>query len=300
MALNHRIVTSVALSVAFLLAGCGGGGQGTEPAVTVVPGAPASAVAAPAPAPTSAPASTATAGTDAEAEAARRASAPLPRLDLSDMGLWHWNGKWHASEWGNNFSQIPYKYDHIVQRMNGDTVFTLDAAGAPELQALNGTPSQLSGLWEADVTLPKLKDGLVVAPLWLYDQASRDEIDFEYAGRRGLDVTMHVNVNGQMHRDSVRLFAGSDMSGQRHRFGIRVDQKAGTIEMYFDGRLVHRWRRSDMGAVFVSRPVKPWISMWAANPNDGGFNYWLGQWQGLAPNEKLTMTVHGYNYTGGL
>lgn len=220
---------------------------------------------------------------------------PLPRLNFSDMALWNWNGKWHASEWGNWQGPIPWKYDHIVQAANGDTYFKLDNAGAPELQAMNGTASLTQGLWEADVTLPALKEGLVVAPLWLYDSESRDEIDFEYAGRRGLDVSMHVNVNGSMQRNTVRLFAGRDMSGQRHRFGIKMDQKKGFVEMYLDGERVHRWDRSTAKA-FVSRPLKPWIEMWAANPNDAGYVSWVGKWTGLAPNQTLTMTVHGYGY----
>lgn len=223
-------------------------------------------------------------------------TATLKPLDLSDMKLWNWNGKWMASEWANASGPIAWKYNHITQLNRADTTFRLDAAGAPQLQALNGTAANASGLWETDVTLPKLKDGLIVAPLWLYDAASADEIDFEFAGRYGLDVSLHAKLNGVMRKDTVRLFAGIDMSNQRKRLGIAVDQKAGVIAMYVDGRLVHRWNRSAL-AFFVSRPLRPWIEMWPASPTNSGFVQWAGKWPGLATGETLSMTVHGFGYT---
>ena len=222
--------------------------------------------------------------------------AALPPLDLSDMRLWNWSGKWMASEWGNPMSPLPWKFDHVQQPSGGDTYFTLDAAGAPELQSQGGTPTYTRGLWETDVTAPTLMDGLVTAPLWLYDQASGDEVDFEYAGRKGLDVTLHASVNGQMQQNTVRLFAGRDLSNERHRFGIKVDEAAGYVEMYVDGLLVQRWT-STTSAVFPTHALRPIISMWAADPTNAGFVYWVGQWPGLQPNQSLVMTVHGYAYT---
>ncbi len=230
------------------------------------------------------------------ASAAPLITATLKPLDLSDMKLWNWNGKWMASEWANASGPIPWKYNHITQVNRADTIFRLDAAGAPQLQALNGTAANASGLWEVDVTLPKLKDGLIVAPLWLYDATSADEIDFEFAGRYGLDVSLHSKLNGVMCKDTVRLFAGIDMSNQRRRFGINVDQKAGAITMYVDGRQVHRWNRRVL-AFFVSKPLRPFIEMWPASPTNSGFVQWAGKWPGLATGETLSMTVHGYGYT---
>ncbi len=257
--------------------------------VTVVTGATANP---PAPTPTPTPKATPT-----PAPVPVPVVAALPPLDLSDMRLWNWSGKWHASEWGNGMSPLPWKYDHVSQPAGKDTAFTLDAAGAPELQAMGGTPVYTHGLWETEVTLPKLKDGLVVAPLWLWDSNSSDEIDFEFVGRKGLDVTLHAPLNGQMQQNTVRLFAGRDMSGERHRFGIKADAAAGWVEMYLDGQRVQRWDRGSM-AFFISHPLKPMISMWAADPNNAGFVSWTGKWPGLATGETLTMTVHGYKYTG--
>ncbi|WP_375396531.1 family 16 glycosylhydrolase [uncultured Sphingomonas sp.] len=219
--------------------------------------------------------------------------AKLAPLDLSDMWLWHWDGKWMGSEWDNGNSPIPWRYNHISQPNGGDTYLTLDAGGSPQLQALNGTPAYSRGLWEADVTVPKLRDGVVVAPLWLYDPASRDEIDFEFPGRGGIDVTMHAYVNGVHQQIATRLYDGQDLSGQRHRFGIKVDEAAGYVEMYIDGKLVKRWDRKDM-TFFVSHPVKPLIEMWAGTSY---FSQWAGRFGGFGAGESMTMTVHGYGYT---
>jgi hypothetical protein len=241
-----------------------------------------------------------------EAEAAARAAAAatpklvlkkLAPLNLSDMRLWNWKGVWHASEWDHEFSTIPWRYNHIKQASNGDTSFVLDKTGAPELQGQGGTPAQSRGLWETDVTLPKLRDGMVVAPLWLYDQTSRDEIDFELAGRKGLDVSMHTYLNGKHQQVTTRLFAGTDLSGRRMRFAIKMDQALGYVEMYVDGTRVHRWDRSKMSS-FVAKPLKPVIEMWGSNPKNSGFVAWLGSWTGFAKNEAPSvMVVHGYGYT---
>ncbi|WP_425228662.1 family 16 glycosylhydrolase [Sphingomonas sp.] len=233
---------------------------------------------------------------DADAAALRRAVAPLPPLNLTDMRLWNYAGRWHASEWDNGMGPIPWRYNHIAQPSGGDTFFTLDANGAPQLQAMGGTPVYTRGLWETEVTLPQLRPGLIVAPLWLWDDASRDEVDFEFAGRNGLDVTLHAALNGQMQQSTVRLFAGRDMSGERHRFGIKIDDGAGTVDMFLDGALVQRWTRSAM-SFFVSHPLKPMIEMWPADPNNGGFVSWAGRWTGIAAGDSLRMTVHGYAYS---
>lgn len=220
----------------------------------------------------------------------------LRPLDLTTMRLWNWSGKWIGSEWGNWMSPLPWKFRNIAQPAAADTLLSLDATGSAQLQAGGGSAAQRDGLWETDVTLPKLKDGLVVAPLWLYDPASRDEIDFELAGRKGLDVTMHVYVNGVHKTSSKRLFAGVDMSNRRMRFGIRVDQTLGAVEMFVNGQRVHIFERAKMG-FFVAKPMKPWIELWAADPRDANFVTWVGKWPGLATGERLTMRVHGYGYT---
>lgn len=220
----------------------------------------------------------------------------LPPLDLTDMKLWNWAGVWHASEWENWQSSIPWKYNHVSQPTKTDAYFSLDEGGAPELQAQGGTLAHDKGIWEADVTVPTLRDGMVVAPLWLYDSSSKDEIDFEFAGRKGLDVSMHVYVNGIHKQSTIRLLAGKDMSGQRLRFGIKVDEASGYVEMYLNGVRVYSWNSSGM-SYFVSHPLKPVISMWAARPTDTDNVSWLGKWAGIKSGESVKLIVHGYRYS---
>jgi hypothetical protein len=223
------------------------------------------------------------------------AATELPPLDLSDMRLWNWDGKWHASEWVNDMSPIPWKYAHVQQRPDKSVDLILDAGGAPQLQAMKGTDAHASGLWQTEVTLPQLRDGVVVAPLWLYNSGNRDEIDFEFAGRKGLDVTMHAYPGGKHRKQTVRLFEGQDFSSRTVRFGISVNMQAGEAEMIVDDLVVHVFRKADMGW-FVTSPLKPWMEMWPANPGNTGFVDWVGRWQGMSGSDEMRMRIHGYAY----
>ena len=282
----------------FALATTGSGS--TTPATTGSTGLvqlPAAPKPAPAPKPTATPTPKATAATTATVPVAPApVLAKLAPLNLADMWLWNWNGKWHASEWDNGMSHIPWRYSRVQRQSGGDVKFRLDATGAPQLQALNGTPAYVRGLWEVDATLPALREGMVVAPLWLYDQTSKDEIDFEFVGRRGLDVSLHAYPGGVHKQNTVRLFAGTDLSGKRMRFGIRLDQAAGKVTMLIDGKVVHTFDKAKLGW-FVSKPVKPFIELWAANPKLTWLTPWTGVWAPLPSGDHRTMTVHGYGYT---
>ena len=222
-------------------------------------------------------------------------AAPLPPLDLSNMRLWNYAGTWMASNWASQ-GPMPYRYDHVVRSKNKTATLLLDNAGAPQLKAYGGNPSKTSGFWEADVTLPKLRDGLVVAPLWLYNEKSREEVDIELAGRNGLQLTLHTYPGGVHTTDACKVFEGRDLSGERHRFAIALDEAAGIAEVYVDNRSVARFDRAKTKG-FPSTELKPIIEMWAADPNNAGFVGWVGRWQPLAAGEKLEMTVWGYRYS---
>lgn len=221
---------------------------------------------------------------------------PLPLLDLTGMRLWDYAKPWHASEWNHAASPIPWRYNRVSILPDGKVNFVLDATGAPQLQGVNGMVAQTKGKWEVDVTLPLLRDGLVVAPLWIYNENSRDEIDFEFAGRKGLDVTMHVYPGGVYRKSTKRLFAGQDLSGMRMRLAIDLDVGAGTARMLVNGQEVHRFSRSVSG-FFLTTAMRPRIEMWAANPNNADFVNWVGKWQPLAPGRTLRMTINGYKFT---
>lgn len=274
----------------------------TSGATTTTTSVTTSAVALPAPTATATPvaqptpvalAGTTTTTTTASAPVAL---AKLPPLDLSDMRLWNYAGKWHASEWASALSFTPWKFARVAKAANGDVRFTLNSTGAPELKAGTGIVAVKDGLWETEVTLPTMRSGLVIAPLWLYNNSTRDEIDFEFAGRKGLDVTVHKYVNGLHLSKTVRLFAGVDMSGQRKRFGIEVSQARGTIRMFVDGVLVHTFDRQTLG-FFPTSEFRPLISMWPARSDWSNFVQWVGKWTPLKTNQQIVLVAHGYGYT---
>lgn len=283
-------------AIALAASGSVTGGSTTKVVAPVQLPASTAVASAPAPKPTPKPTTTKVATTSISTATTTPVLAKLPPLDLSDMRLWNWNGKWHASEWDHAFSTIPWRYNRVTRQSTGDVKFRLDSTGAPQLQALNGTPSSSRGLWEVEATLPTLREGMVVAPLWLYDPASKDEIDFEFVGRRGLDVTIHAYPSGVHNKHTVRLLAGTDMSGKRMRFGIRLDQTAGTATMLIDGKVAHTFDKAKLGW-FVTKPVKPFIELWAANPQLTWLTQWTGVWTPLPTGDHRTMTVHGYGYT---
>lgn len=275
------------------LSACGGGSGGSGAAASAVVTVPSTSSSE---STSSTKTSPATSGSSTQTATATSALAELPPLDLADMALWNWDGIWHASEWDNEFGPIPWKYDRVQPRSDGSVDFVLDADGSAQLQAVNGTPARSDGLWEAEVTLPQMRDGVVVAPLWIYNSDTRDEVDFEFAGRKGLDVSMHTYVNGQHKSKTVRLFAGQDFSGRTMRFGIDVDTAGGVVEMLVDGEIAYVFDQADTGW-FVSDPMRPFIQLFPMDPNNTGFVQWVGEWQGMAPGDEMRMTVHGYGYS---
>ncbi|MBX7483663.1 family 16 glycosylhydrolase [Qipengyuania qiaonensis] len=234
-------------------------------------------------------------GAGAQQSLSAEASKTLLPLDLSDMKKWDFAKTWHASEWANQFGALPWKYDHVLPQPDGNIVLILDSKGAPQLQAVDGTPASADGIWEVDVTLPQLRSGVIVAPLWLYNQKTRDEIDFEFIGTKGLQVTVHTYPNRQHSENAVQLFWGQNMSGRRMRLGIEVDQDGGTITMLVDGKVVHRFAKADLTS-FPTSDMRPLIEMWAIKPSYANLVSWAGPWDGFGDEENMTMVVHGYTY----
>ena len=219
------------------------------------------------------------------------AGSDLPPIDLSDMALWNWYGKWHASNWDNAWSSYPYRYDHVAQDEAGNTYFTLDSQGAPELKAQNGHPYSTKAFYEVDVTLPQLRSGLVVAPLWLWHDHTRDEVDFEFVGDKFLQVTVHSYRSGS-HRTQEHRLTG-DFSGQRMKLGIETDLAAGEIDMLINGQVVHTFYNNS--TAFPTGEMRPVISMWVGDMTSWA-EPWTGVWAGLNDGEQIVMTVHGYRF----
>lgn len=284
--------------LAFALSTSGDSGSAT-PATPGLVQLPAGQRGAPAPTPSATPGSTSPStapATTTRAATPTPALTPLAPLDLSGMALWRWSARWHASEWDNGNSHIPWRYNRVTKQTNGDVNFRLDSTGAPQLQAVDGTTGQSRGLWEVEATIPQLREGMVVAPLWLYNSSNKDEIDFEFVGRRGLDLSIHAYPGGVHQQNTVRLFADTDLSGRRMRFGIQLDEAAGTATMLIDGAPVHTWTRASLGW-FPTQPVKPFMEVWAAKPTLTWLTQWTGVWTNLPSGDHRTMTIHGYGFT---
>ena len=220
----------------------------------------------------------------------------LPPLDVSDMRPWNYDAAWHASHWDNNFSRIPWRSDRVSFAPNGDVVMRLDRSGAPQLKSERRIAMADRGTWEVEVTLPELREGLVVAPLWLYNEERREEIDFEFAGTKSLDLSVHAYPEGEHRQTTVSVFEGMDFSNCTVRFKIIADIPAGWAKMYVDDRLVHRFEKDDLG-YFLTGKTRPIIEMWAARDDHDGFVQWLGKWRDLPAGKDLTMRVHGYRYS---
>ena len=215
----------------------------------------------------------------------------LAPIDLSDMALWNWYGQWHASNWDNAWSSIPYRYDHVVQDDTGNTHFIFDAQGAPELKAQNGHPYSTKAYYEVDVTLPELRSGMVVAPLWLWHDHTRDEVDFEFVGDKFLQVTIHSYRSGS-HRTQEYQMTG-DFSGQRMKLAIETDLAKGEIDMIINGEVVQTFYNNTNA--FPTGEMRPVISMWVGD-NVSWAEPWTGPWEGLEEGEQIVMTVHGYRF----
>jgi hypothetical protein len=223
----------------------------------------------------------------------------LPPLDVSDMRLWNYDASWHASQWDNSFSYIPWRSDHVVRANNEDVILQLDRSGAPQIKSGRAIAMADRGTWEVEATLPEMREGLVVAPLWLFNEDRREEIDFEFVGTKGLDLSLHAYPGGEYRKTVVPLFRGMDFSNCTVRFKIVADIPAGWAEMYLEGVLLHRFEKEELGH-FVTGETRPIIEMWAARDDNRGFVQWLGRWQGLSAREALTMRVHGYRYSSEL
>ena len=220
----------------------------------------------------------------------------LPPLDVSDMRLWNFDAAWHASQWQNNFSFTPWRSDHVTVEPNGDVALRLDRSGAPQLKSGNRIPMADKGTWEVEVTLPAMREGMVVAPLWLYNEERQEEIDFEFAGTKSLDLSLHGYPDGEHRQTAVSVFEGMDLSNCTAHFKIVADASAGWAALYVEDHLVHRFTEEEAG-YFVTGKLRPIIEMWAARDDHRGFVQWLGQWQPLPNGEVLTMVVHGYRFS---
>ena len=156
-------------------------------------------------------------------------SGDLPPLDVSDMRLWNYEAAWHASQWDNAFSRIPWRSDHVSLAANGDVVLRLDGSGAPQIKSGSRIAMADKGTWETEVTLPEMREGMVVAPLWLFNQDRREEIDFEFAGTKSLDLSLHAYPRGEHRKTSPTYLQAGRRSMSRTSWFIASKGKTSDI-----------------------------------------------------------------------
>lgn len=210
--------------------------------------------------------------------------APLPDFSGTRLESYNWTNPWTPSDWTE--PKLPdYVWSHNnVAVEGGDLVLRLDDRRTGQVQAHDAAFSE-SALFEVDTTLPEMVPGLIAAPLWLYNLPTRDEIDFEVVGTKGLTITIYAGGEAVFSD----LIIPGDLSNARFRLGI--EYRAGEqIRFLVDGDEVLAVTPDETdGGAFPTAPLKPYIELWPTEAEG-----WAGRWRPLLPGEELVMRVHGY------
>lgn len=221
-----------------------------------------------------------------------QAPAPPPPLpDFSEIVLrpWDWGAPMAPSQWSEpKLGGYDWRTDHAVIR-HGELVLSVSERASGQVQT-SAASASTEALWEVDVTLPQMRDGLIAAPLWTFNAMTFDEIDFEIVGRNGLQLTLWSAVDGQHKAVWSDTVLRGDLSGRRLRLAIAYE--AGRrVRFFVDGALVADVTPQDAPLGFPSTVQKPYFDLWVANGLDPG---WAGRWRPLARGETLRMRLHGY------
>ncbi|WP_374389136.1 hypothetical protein [Brevundimonas sp.] len=213
--------------------------------------------------------------------------APLPDFSGVRLVPGDWRAPWTPSDWTEP-KLSGYRWSPQEATVVG---------GALELRLRDGRTAQVQAgdrafsrdaLFEVDATLPRMRPGLIVAPLWLYSRTTRDEADFEVVGTRGLTVTVYARGRSVWSR----LLIPGDLSGARLRLGLRY-QAGRRLSFLVDGRERAALSADDAEA-FPRAPLKPLMELWPTRAVE-----WAGAWRAPSPGEALTLTIHGYRATPG-
>ena len=227
------------------------------------------------------------------AGATAQAPTPLPPLpDFSHVALrlWDWDAPMAPSQWSEpKLGGYDWRADHAVIR-DGELVLSVSERASGQVQTQAAASGATEALWEVDVTLPSMRDGLIAAPLWTFNAKTFDEIDFEVVGRNGLQLTLWTAVDGKHTAVWSDTVIRGDLSGRRFRLAIAYE--AGRrVRFFVDGAVVADVTPKDTPLGFPSTVQKPYFDLWVANGLDPG---WAGKWRPLSRGESLRMRVHGY------
>lgn len=232
------------------------------------------------------------AGAILAAETAQAPAPPPPLPDFSNikLTLWDWEAPMAPSQWSEpKLGGYDWRADHAVVR-DGELVLSVSERASGQVQTRAASSAATSALWEVDVTLPEMRDGLIAAPLWTFNAKTFDEIDFEVVGRNGLQLTLWSAVDGRHTAVWSDTVIRGDLSGRRYRLAIAYE--AGRrVRFFVDGVLVADVTPDDAPLGFPSTVQKPYFDLWVANGLDPR---WAGRWRPLAAGERLTMRLHGY------
>lgn len=231
----------------------------------------------------------------AAGQSAKPALQPLPDWSKVKLQLWQYNNPFVPSQWNEpKLGSYGWKGEN-VKIVNGELQLTVSEKASAQVIA-GGKSDSASARWEVDVTLPKMRPGLIAAPLWTFNDKAHEEIDFEIVGTRGLQLTVWASVNNQHKAVWVKWIKLGDLSGQRYRLGIEYE--AGKrVGFFIDGEEAAAVTPAETeGGAFPSNPIKPYFDLWVGA---GGVMdpRWAGKWEPMAPTDKLVMTIHGYKRT---
>lgn len=191
-----------------------------------------------------------------------------------------WGNPWTPSDWDEP-KMNGYRWSPNNVFLDGtDLKVRLTEKNSAQIQQ-NGAARSDKGRWEVDVTLAAPTPGMIQAPLWTYNNETRDELDFEWVGANGLHLTVYAK--------GVAVWSKTIANVKDGRHHIAVEYEAGkSVIFIMDGVELDRVTPAQTkGGAFPTSPMKAYIEVWPSL-SEG----WAGKWQGAGSG--LTMTVHGF------
>ena len=143
----------------------------------------------------------------------------LPDWSKVKLQLWKYGNPFVPSQWNEpKLGGYGWKGEN-VKIVNGELQLTVSEKASAQV-ITGGKSDSASARWEVDVTLPKMRPGLIAAPLWTFNDKAHEEIDFEIVGTKGLQLTVWASVNNQHKSVWVKWIELGDLSGRQYRLGI--------------------------------------------------------------------------------
>lgn len=195
-----------------------------------------------------------------------------------------WGNPWAPSYWAENPKLNGYDWSANNVIVDGtDVKMRITEKNSAQLQQGSGF-AMSKGRWEMDVTLTAPTPGLIQAPLWTYNNETRDELDFEWVGDKGLQLNVYAK--------GVSVWTKLIPTLKDGRHHIAVEYEAGKSVIFIsDGVELARVTPAETkGNVFPASPMKAYTEIWQSN-SEG----WAGKWAGAGSG--LTMTLHGFLQT---